>query len=407
MGLILVVMVLYVILYFLAFIHVSKLNNSYINSWTISVANEIGVRMLPFLIMLRTYANYQAAIWRMAAVLYIGLLFRFIGYKVGHRKPLKIINKLMIEQNYARRRYRIYLVLSIAVGTFSFVILANRGSGLYNWIFNTRKSYITGRSGNGVWYILFQLMIATMTSLIFCISAKNMKGMLLFLIPLVAALFTGSKNIILGVAVVVVLYYDMYVRKIKTISLAIIGALMMGFLLLLLNIQGGTSLISYSDYYRNFILFLNRQIEVGWEYKFGQITFENFFWKMVPRAIYPNKPKIYGVVRIVAMFYPKSSILAGNTPAFSEHILSYADFGLIGVAVYRFIGKWVSGMLERCIRDHLKAGLRSFNVVFLYVVFFFIIPINFYFPYILIYYLVLVMLQRIKFVQKEPILWRA
>lgn len=396
MNLVIFALIGYIIVYFLFFVYVSKLNNCYINSWTNEMAHEIGVKLVPFLITISVFMPYRKAIWKMLAVMYVSLLFKFIGYQIGFRKQFRFMNRMLVEQQYARKRYGFYLVLSLIVGLIAFLILAQRGGGLYYWIFHNREAYISGRSGNGVWYLLFQLMITTMVALIFCMAERHKRKALLFVIPLIASYFTGSKGYIIGVVVSMILYYDMCVKKIKTIRMALIGIAVFGVLLILLQVQTSASLISYSDYYQNFLAFLNRQYEGGWEYTHGLITWEDFFWHLVPRSLYPNKPYVYGRIRVVALFYPEAAIKAGNTPSFSEYIIPYADFGLIGIAVYSFFENLFKGMIENRIRYRIYSDGCSFNLLYLYIILFFLTPVTFSIPYIMIFYVCFIQMQRIK-----------
>ena len=390
-----VCLVLYILFDLLCYCIVSKYNSSYFNSWTVNFATNMLVRLMPFIITVNRYYHMQRAVWTFILILFLSRAFELIGYIVGYRINTRKLECFFPVQPYSKRRYPIYLKLSILGMIISFLILAYRGGGIALWLFHTREAYITQRAGNGIWYILFELMILLIALLIICISSEKKKAIYLYAIPVIASYFTGSKGYFLGVIVLFFLYYDAFVKKIKFSHLVLLGSIGLAGLIVLLMVQSNISLLQYSDYYSRFLDYLHDTEGTG-EFFYGKLSFEDTFWKMVPRALYKEKPFVYGQLRIVARYIPVSSIEAGNTPSFSQFILPYADFGFFGVAVHSFFLQYFRGILEKYFRKKSYKKEIYFNLFFCYCIINFLTPINLVIVYIIIIYIFLTFIQKVK-----------
>ena len=376
------------------------MNHSYLNSYTASFAASVFTRILPFTLSLPLLSTDFSILLLFVFILYISLAGTYIGYSLGHSIYFKkaVINP----QIYARKRYDSYLLFCTAVMIMAFILLGISGIGVHEWIFNNRYAYINGRAGNGIWYILFQINIIMVAVFTLCLAnkKKNKLYYFLYLIPLIASFFTGSKGFMLGVIILFILFFDCFEKRIKFIHLAIAGVIGLVLIILLLYVQSGISLAAYSDYYTNFLNYLSYFKENDMTHTYGQIQFEEIFWNLVPRAFYSDKPYVYGQVRIANIFYPYEALVAGNTPSFSEYVVPYSDFGLIGVFFSFFFGGFFQGLIERAFRDSAKKYGSSFNFVFIYAILFIVTPVNFSIVYLIVFVVIMYILQKLYLFEK-------
>lgn len=140
------------------------------------------------------------------------------------------------------------------------------------WIFYTRHAYLVGRKGNGIWYILFQLFIIIAAIFYLCGNrSRQLWKYLPFGLFLAAAYFTGSKGIIMGVALIFIYYYDRAVKRIPMWVVALAGVGGLAAVAVLLRFQSGISLREYGDYYAQFLKFIQYNLDGKWEYTMGRL----------------------------------------------------------------------------------------------------------------------------------------
>lgn len=401
---------LYILLYIWIYFRVSKLNKSFFNSYTVAFASALLIRLMPFMLSMGSSNYDQAALNIFILVLFASLIGGYFGYRAGFR--LRIPHVYIPPQTYAKKSYKGYLILSILAMIGSFFLLGYLGIGIKMWIFNNRMAYMLGRNGNGIWYILYQLNIIFVAILILCIANNRVsrlqqlrniapkdlrvRSYLWYLIPVVAAYFTGSKGFLLGILILFLFFYDAFEKKIKLGKIALAGIAGFGMIAALLYIQSGMTLQGYSDYYSQFIRFISYANEGNWSFAYGRIQMEELLWKLVPRALYPDKPYVYGQIQIVNLFYSYESIAEGNTPSFSEFIVPYADFGILGVFVSAVFAGLFQGFVERIFRNEVFKYGASFNVVLVYTTLFLVAPVNFSRLYLLIFLVILYIIQKFR-----------
>lgn len=383
----------YLILYFYVFFTICKKNKSLFNSYTVDSANEILIRYIPFILNIGIYvSNYHEAIILFFIILYSSTLSKFIGYMLGSKISLRY--KIIDEQlPYKKYKYKNLRKLCFIVGIIVFIFLGLNGVGVKEWIINPRNAYMHGRSGNGIYYVLFQLSIIISAILFLCDLYYKREKKYRYIFWIIISYFTGSKMQILGIILIYFFYKDIFVRKInikKTIIICVFGLVAV---MALMFIQSNITLLNYSDYYFNFIRLLDYSLNEKWTFFTGKISLENVIWGLIPRALYPDKPYIYGYSKIINIFYPEKVILDGNTPSFSQFCLVYVDFGVIGVCITFFLKGILYGFLENYLRKRLKNKGMSFNVFFTYCICFIVSPLNFGIIYFFIFYLVMYYIQ--------------
>jgi len=192
----------------------------------------------------------------------------------------------------------------------SFILLGLNGIGIFQWIFNNRYAYIVGRVGNGIYYISFQLFIAlTLVSLLVSNYRLIYKFTGIFIL-IVLSYLTGSKAFLLGVIIFIIMYYDLYTRKIKLPALFLLGIIGVLSLNILLFAQSNISLIDYGglDFYNNYLQLIQSIISKDLPYFNGLLNFEDSYVNLIPRGIFSQKPFIYGHSRLVAYFYGDETV---------------------------------------------------------------------------------------------------
>ena len=68
---------------------------------------------------------------------------------------------------------------------------------------------------------------------------------------------------------------------------------------------------------------------------YGQIYFSDFC-TLIPRGLFPNKPYVYVITLVNEYFFPGAAAET-NTPAFGCPISYFADFGILGLILIKFI----------------------------------------------------------------------
>lgn len=390
-----VILVCYLFTSMVLYLRVSKKNHSFLNSYTIETANELFIRLCPLILTLDHYRNMNEAVRYFCIILYGTAICKYIGYMCGYKTKLNIFK--IEPQYYAIKKYRILFKAAIAVGIISFLLLGVNGVGVKAWIVNPRLSYMQGRIGNGIFYVLFQLSLIVSIILTICDSFYHRKERNKFIWIVMASYFTGSKMLMLGIILIYIYYRDMCIKKISMKNVVCLGIIGMVGLIMLLSIQSGISLLKYSDYYSNFLRLIEYSKGKNWNYFRGDILKENLIWSMIPRKLYNNKPYIYGYSRIINIFYNEAIIKAGNTPSFSQFAIAYADFGIVGTYISFFMKGLFKGVVEKYLRFNIEKRGTNFNMFFLYSVLFVVSPLNFGFIFLMIFLCFMNIIQKIYF----------
>lgn len=214
----------------------------------------------------------------------------------------------------------------------SFVLLAQHSFSVLQWIANPRIGYQLHRVGAGQWFAL--AITALSVSIVLMATYQRSTQTVLALSPFYIFLvyLLGSKGLILNFAVylVIMLAIRQY-RYFNVVALAVgVGAAALVALSLFstLGSLDLSTLAAYSDGYTNAASYYHKYLRGELPLLNGQVFLSNF-WGLVPRALYPNKPYIYGTTLIAEVFYPGAAEQT-NTPAFAT-VIYFADFGWIGV----------------------------------------------------------------------------
>lgn len=217
--------------------------------------------------------------------------------------------------------------------------MANAEFGILNWLQHPRMGYQLYRGGQGHWYALATSALSVSMLLAFLGRPTPGFTLLNLVVYLVLGYFLGSKATLLTIftAALVFLWFLRW-RHLGKLMLAgaplLFGLLIVNLYLALGDVFELGSIIGYFDYLKNgadyYRSYLNNEIELF----YGQVAISSL-WTYVPRALWPDKPSVYGILIINEYFY---SGLAGSTytPAFGGAVEQHADFGPLGVVVLGF-----------------------------------------------------------------------
>jgi hypothetical protein len=227
--------------------------------------------------------------------------------------------------------------MCFAIFGLSFLLLASAEFGLVNWLINPRTGYQLHRTGQGHWYALAVSFLSA--SYLMSFLARPRPGPLLLTTALhvVAAYFLGSKGIMLTMfgATLIFLWFLHWRHLNKLLMLGtplVFGLLLFNLYLALLDAFDLQAIFEYFDYYKNAADYYRGYFEGQFDLFWGEVAWSSV-WGYVPRAIWPEKPSVYGILLVNEIFYPGQAEMT-NTPAFGGAVEQFADFGVVGVVFY-------------------------------------------------------------------------
>lgn len=312
--------------------------------------------------VLNTGTLNVAAISSTAMISIVYLMGGTVPYLFNGVTPARVFGWLMdlfhLSSPAIARRFNVArLILLLAAAAISFVLLAVVGGGGVLWLTEPRRAYLFHRAGAGPFWLLSQWFL-TFAWLYFLWSRRpKLVGTVIGLLAACfLAYFTGSKNVILTLGIVAVVYYNFLVRHIRLLPLIGIASVGVVAVLSLLILQGTYSdlllAVAYFDYFGTTAQFIARFDEFG--YRFGTAWLSSL-WFFVPRGLYSDKPYEYGATLIHAVLFPGAAE-QGHTPGFLAWTLAYLDFGIVGV----FLSGLVFGLWRRMAYEYYLRNRDSF-----------------------------------------------
>ncbi len=225
----------------------------------------------------------------------------------------------------------IYLLLMLYVAYIDF--------GVYNWISNPREGYQLHRTGSGYLFALAISALSTSLCLSFLAKPDHISVIKRFIPFMFFSYLFGSKTIILSFfyAHLIFLWFINWQglkKAIYFVTPVVLSLVLWNFYLAIGDEFSLQSIIEYFDYYKNASLYYTDMIDGKIELYYGDI-FLSSFWSYIPRAIYAEKPFIYGILIINELYYPGMAELS-HTPAFGGMVEQHADFGPLGVLFFGF-----------------------------------------------------------------------
>jgi hypothetical protein len=293
------------------------------------------------------YALLMASLLALAQA--AGAMF-FLRFAKSFRAHRYLPFQQILLRRWDMRRGAHFFLLIFFVALF---LLANAEFGVLNWLQNPRMGYQMYRAGQGHWYALALSALSVSFALAFL--AHPTAGRLLrnMVVYIIMGYFLGSKGVLLTIfSATLVFLWFMRWRHLGKLMLAgaplLFGLLIFNLYLALGNVFELGSVIGYFDYYKNaadyYRSYLNGEIDLF----HGQVVISSL-WAYVPRAIWPDKPVVYGILHINELFYPGLAEI--STPAFGGAVEQHADFGVLGVVVFGFLSSQaiLTGVLSHLI----------------------------------------------------------
>jgi hypothetical protein len=257
-----------------------------------------------------------------------------------------------------RFSYRNFLPLAIVFLVLAFLLYLPILMQFPELLLDPRQIYAHTRVGYGS-YFFVSATLADL-SVIFALFSKQSWRIKAALIggALIVLSLHGSKGQVLAVFLLWALY-EVYARRRKVrFFYAAVAILAMAILIIGLFIATAglaetaadaiEGVAGYSDYTRNAMLVIDQKFPL----QYGRITLEGNLYALVPRTLFPDKPKNFGPFRLAEEYHPKAFDSEEGAPAFGIGI-QYADFGLFAI-VYLAAFAAFRGWLARTFVDRLR-----------------------------------------------------
>ena len=229
---------------------------------------------------------------------------------------------------------------------FYIALMVASGAGMM-WLSNSREAYQFHRGGVGILWSLCQatLMLLFLTAL-FRWGNTRWKVFLQTILFSSLAYFLGSKASMLSYPVVAAFYAHFRIHRIRTRTVFLGSALLLTLAFALQIVQHTAGVFSdalrYFDYFTYSARFIERFHHFRFQY--GRIVASDL-WYYVPRALYPEKPYVYGQNLLIGFMNPgfeRTVKHTGFTPGMLQWSVGYADFGVLGVMGAALVAAWVS-----------------------------------------------------------------
>jgi hypothetical protein len=253
--------------------------------------------------------------------------------------------------------YRNFLGLAIFFLGLAFLVYLPILLQFPEFLLDPRQIYTRTRVGYGS-YFFVSATLADL-SVIFALFSKQSWRIKALLIggALVVLSLHGSKGEVLAIFLLVALY-EVYARgqKVRFFHAAIavfaMVVLIVGLFMATADVGGGAEALegisAYSDYTRNAMLVIDQKFPL----QYGRITLEGNLYAIVPRTLFPDKPKNFGPFRLAEEYHPKEFDAEEGAPAFGIGI-QYADFGIFAI-VYLAAFAAFRGWLARIFVNRLR-----------------------------------------------------
>jgi hypothetical protein len=261
----------------------------------------------------------------------LGVAATVAGYIIMPAKPLGIFVKVP--------RIRIpgapFFLLGLAVLLYAGVLIK-----FPSLLVSPRQIYELTRSGFGLQFFLSAFAVYFgLILLLFSPRTNKALAVIFTLVSLLVLYLHGSKGQLLNFFLVV-LYFLVFVAG-KRFDFKRVVGLAMGTICLISSLFYITSygseipdlvldMANYAEYTRNAAMIIDDQTLAP---QMGRLAAESKLYIMVPRALFPDKPKDYGGFWLVKRYYPNKFELDAGAPDFGLGFL-YADFGAFAIVYY-------------------------------------------------------------------------
>jgi hypothetical protein len=280
----------------------------------------------------------------------LGVIGTMAGYLLMPSKPLPIFVRLP----YLRLPGAPFLALAVAILLYAPILIR-----FPDLIFSPRQIYELTRSGFGISFYLSAFAVYVGLILLLFLQKANRGAVTLFVILSMPIIYLhGSKGQVLNFALIV-LYFLVFVKgkRFDMKRLIAVGTIVSGLIVGMFYVSYSdearadllVEMAGYAEYTRNAAMVIDDQTL---EPQMGRLAFESKFYVMVPRAIFPDKPKDYGAFWLAKRYFADRFDLDVGAPDFGLGFL-YADFGDFA-AVYYFAGSVLAGIIMKILVTRLR-----------------------------------------------------
>lgn len=235
---------------------------------------------------------------------------------------------------------KILKYIFFAAALFSFYKLATAEFGLLNWIINPRTGYQLYRSAQGHWYAATISFLSI--SFVASFFSAPRAGNILMNLPMYFgfAYLLGSKGIMFAyfVSAATFLWFVRFERLVLftfVTGTTVVAMQIYNLRLALDRDIDFLAVLEFFDYMWNASLYYRDYLSSSVSLMYGDMLASSF-WSYVPRWLYPEKPEVYGIMKVIDLFYP-GAVDRGNYPAFGGGVAQFADFGVLGVLLLNLL----------------------------------------------------------------------
>lgn len=202
-----------------------------------------------------------------------------------------------------------------------------------SWIFDSRNAYQFGREGLGPLYATLQLILSVLALLAGVRGPSAYREIIFYII---LAFFLGSKS---SIIYLLIIFYStgILTNSIpRNLAKEFIGlCLLMFFMITLVYYMGDAgSTFSESLHYFDHAITLVNGIQALGDFQ-PNIWFSKV-WEYVPRALYSDKPFVYGDIYLTEILAPGAAE-TGHTLGGASYSTAALSFSYVGVFVFSFI----------------------------------------------------------------------
>jgi hypothetical protein len=244
----------------------------------------------------------------------------------------------------------------LAMGVLLYAPILIRFPGL---IFSPRQIYELTRSGFGIHFYLSSFAVYFGMILLFFSPKARLASISVFvLVSLILLYLHGSKGQVLNL-LLIALYFLVFVkgRHFNLARLAglgaVFGSVILGLFYLGYSEEARKDLLieiaGYAEYTRNAAMVID---DATLDPQMGRLAAESKIFVIVPRAVFPDKPKDYGAFWLAKRYFPDRFELDVGAPDFGLGLL-YADFGVFAV-VYYFVSAFLAGVVMKVLVTRLR-----------------------------------------------------
>ncbi|MFY0678039.1 MAG: hypothetical protein JXR18_12210 [Neptuniibacter sp.] len=289
-----------------------------------------------FLLLVR-YGEYVYQVVFYELAYYISTLFFFSVFyfiflekgKIG-KKNVTDVKDILFKYFISKKYLSVFLFL---LGFFLLILVSYLGVGIQEWLNSPRFMYQYGRKGLGPIYALAMMMFGLGYTGILCalLNRGIVLWILVLLLGVVVAYFYGQRMFLVEVFFAWCLFFSLRFRWNFFILFVIFAYIL---IILIVPLYLNENLVDYLikmhfPHALNSVSVVEDLKKGGVDFFYGEILFSEI-WKLVPRSIYPDKPYEYGVLLLNGIYFPGMAEKT-HTPAFSNFVSSYADWGLFGI----------------------------------------------------------------------------